>query len=291
MQRRGVEDDAGVRVERRELRPVGLGQADDRADLRIELGAQPLPDRRAGGEMVVVAADAARPRRLLRHQHRAGGDEAVEDDRVGAGQVDHPAEGAARAPALAEDRRHPAEPGARGAGELRRARSDHADVRADRIDEALARRVDAAERHLQAAADERVGELADEALDAAGQRQAFAEQQHMGRPHRRPGVQGRAVAAQQRGDVDPLVVRRGQRQAALAQGAQPLARAARGVEQAERRQRPRRAAPAAGLDRPARRSSAIRSAHSPIAAAAAAGRPRRASSRPPACRPRGRCAR
>ena len=136
MQRRGVEDDAGVRVERRELRPVGLGQADDRADLRIELGAQPLPDRRAGGEMVVVAADAARPRRLLRHQHRAGGDEAVEDDRVGAGQVDHPAEGAAGAPALAQDRRHPAEPGARGAGQLRRTRSDHADLRADRIDAA-----------------------------------------------------------------------------------------------------------------------------------------------------------
>ena len=57
--------------------------------------------------------------------------------------------------------------------------------RTDRIGEPLARRVDAAERDLHAAADERVGELADEALDAAGQRQALAEQQDVGRAHRR----------------------------------------------------------------------------------------------------------
>jgi hypothetical protein len=153
--------------------------------------------------------------------------------------VDHPAERAAGAPALAEDRgtRPSRERGAAGRGgpdaTTRR--------RADRVREPLARRVDAAERHLQAAADERVGELADEALDAAGSGEALAQQEHVGRRrHRRSGPRLRRSRRRRR----PARSRAPAAQAALAQARQ-RSRAPRRVEQAERGERARRAAPAA----------------------------------------------
>jgi hypothetical protein len=169
------------------------------------------------------------------------GDQAVEDDRVGAGLVDQLAEGAAGAPALAEDRRHPAEP-ARAGGPARPAGRDHVDAGRRPIDQPLARRVDAAERHLHAAPDQGIGELADEALDAAraapGSRTAAARGSGAASWRR----SSRDGAAQQLGEVDPPVVWRRAAPGRFAQGAQ-AARGRAGRRRAGRARPGARAAP------------------------------------------------